>query len=789
MEKISKWLFGTREYRVLLLGDDFSGKTTFLHRLAFDSVPANPLPTEAFNVETVIYPAHTSWVLWEFRASRRNFPLIYRELTPWNLVLWLHDCTENGEGILDSLRQVADEMVRRGCRFLWVGLNKQDDASVDAKTVTDARELYQQALEKYKGSITWMIFTHKLSGKTGEGVVEVLDELHSTVRRVKLEEAPKHTRETSPGPSQEAPVEELSLEQLQRRLEQHIRNDTLDPDAFWKAFTAGNLQEWNHYTHLRAAYFLILASQRKSDIYALGEEIACALNSLREQSSPKLAASMPALFSVTLSTFWTVKLQRAITLHRNHSMSIDLPSRNDFAQVLRRCPSLINPQLWNAHWSHDPTPSGVGRRYKDTFRDPNRIPLDIHTEYLVDPALIAIPTSDGSTRPLRYAFNIMQHLRRTHTAPGRIIPEALSALQHALIRSRLHDSSPSPQTPPCSRSASQSTAAARVPSYSETQAYFWMQIVDAALQSLRGPTSPVRPEDISFADFQAIFGIDAGYWREFYSEKLWEGVLSRARYVMPDRRPVPVLIMFDEGKARGVLKGVGGIRSEQQKEERDEAWVVLPASMEERVFHVRMLQQQLGEEGEREMQSSAMTSHGHLLFHLYTAFTKNDEAEEGESLSGSRSRLHERARKLFSELTSPTVAGATQRDFWIQQVGVAVSHSLGFSAITTSSSAGSGYSGRGGLVSTFSEFITRNAYLVFENLWAVYYSRQVWDGAEAREGIVAPDRRRMARIVQETGEEGEEQRKGQGQGYGHGHGQGEGDSEEWVQVKTELHSE
>ncbi|KAL2816561.1 hypothetical protein BJX63DRAFT_139192 [Aspergillus granulosus] len=715
MNAISRWLFGTREYRVHLLGHDACGKTSLLRRLAFNSVPEDLIPTEFFEVETVTYPANHSWVIWEMRTTRRNLPLIYRGFNPYTLVLWLHDCTRNDEGLPDTFEQVADEMVRRGCRFLWVGLNKQDDSSVNEKIVQEARQMYGKALLKYKGDLTWKIFPHKLSGKTGEGTIELLDEFHDTVRKVNLMEWNKVTQEMiTPNPQlpqEPRPEEDLSTEQLHTRLQEHIQQDALDADAFWTGFLKGELPKWNHYTHLRAVYFLILNSERKGDVWKLGEDVAAALTGFKIKA-PKLLDAMPPRFSVTLSTFWTLQLQRTIQAYRKYTMSPDLPSCGEFNEVLRHSPFLMNQHLWVAHYSYDPDKRRPA--WPDRFSAPDLRRLDMQTEYLADPATLPVPSS-GPDKLLRYAYGVMQYVRKTGTQCGVAVEDALVALQQAIIRSRRYDET--------------------VPSYSETQAYFWIQIVDAALRSLDGARKekPIETDGMSFGAFQQIFAIDPESWKQYYTKKVWEGTGSRSRFVMPDRRPLPSVIAFDEERARRMVL----------LDRSNDLKPPLPPSIEERLFRFRMLRQEIADEDQ--LSTPSITSHGHLIFYLYTAFTKQDNDNDGKPKT-----LAQRARILFSELSGPMVAGATQRNFWIQQVGVAMSHSMALPVSGTDHS-------------TLAEFITSNAHLVFDNLPAVYYGPAVWNSAEARERIVAADRRRMGQIV-ELGEESE--------------------GEDWVHVKT-----
>jgi GTPase SAR1 family protein len=73
-EALTKWLFGAKSYRVLLLGDDSSGKTTLVHRLAFNSVPEDPIQTRHFEVETATYPANYDWSIWDTRSMSLPTP-------------------------------------------------------------------------------------------------------------------------------------------------------------------------------------------------------------------------------------------------------------------------------------------------------------------------------------------------------------------------------------------------------------------------------------------------------------------------------------------------------------------------------------------------------------------------------------------------------------------------------------------------------------------------------------------------------------------------------------------
>ncbi|PCG94262.1 Small GTPase superfamily, ARF/SAR type [Penicillium occitanis (nom. inval.)] len=683
MDELSKWIFGKKYHRILLLGEDSCGKTTFLHRLKFGEIrEQEPLPTRDLDIETMNYPATYEWSIWKFRV--RCWPLILRELAPHTLVLWLHDCSTK-EWPPWKFRGLLEQMVERGCRYIWVGLNKQDSPDVSGELIQEARRKYEEEFAKYKDDLSWKVLTHKLSPKTGVGVSEVLEDIYQAVKRVNLEPAKEGKRDKKTTVISDSTDEILTTEQLQHQIEKNITGDTFDPGAFWTSFLKGDLPAWTHYTYLKALYFVILESAKKKPYYKIAEDFIIHLNRLRK-ISPQLFSSsetprayVDAQFSRCLVTFWTLQLLHGIRDYRMHIMSVDLPSREEFPQILRYSPSLMNTYLWKSFYSFNPA-----SRSRDVWSIPNLRHLPTQTDYLRDPATVP-RRYEGPDKLIRYAFAVMQYVRNTGAARGRVVTLALVTLQQATMRARTVDST--------------------VEMYSETQAYFWIQIVHAALRSLDDEKGPVDTSEMSFEAFQETFHLKPTDWKGHYSKKVWNSVAARSQFVMPDLKPLPNVIA-----------------SLPSKETRQVQEVIpeLP-SAEELIFRARMACEELTPT----LQSLGppVLSHAHLLFYLHKRFTQ--DAEEAI-----RKRLKSRARELFSEITGPIVAGATHRNFWIQQVAVAVSNS----------DIGMGHS-------TFPEFITSNPHLVFEGLHGIYYGPGAWTSADAGEKILVPDRRRMEAIV------------------------------------------
>merc|ERR1719323_1523103 len=68
---LSKW--GNKEYRILMVGLDASGKTTILYKLHLGEV-INSVPTIGFNVETVEYK-NITFTLWDVGGQDKIRPL------------------------------------------------------------------------------------------------------------------------------------------------------------------------------------------------------------------------------------------------------------------------------------------------------------------------------------------------------------------------------------------------------------------------------------------------------------------------------------------------------------------------------------------------------------------------------------------------------------------------------------------------------------------------------------------------------------------------------------------
>ncbi|KAL4876392.1 hypothetical protein BJY04DRAFT_223179 [Aspergillus karnatakaensis] len=735
MDRLTKWLFGTKSYFVLVLGEDSAGKSTFIERLKHDSVTEDPAPTHLFNHAEVQYPSCTEWQLWEFKSLFDSFfflpnlflysgslfegdglltpgiaakhqigPLVRKQFTPEALVLWLHDCT-GYVGPLSLFKSLLREMIQGGTRYIWVALNKQDAAGVNRAKIDKIRMAYQEVFIEILGDTEtrWDILTHRLSPKTGEGVIDVLDEMHSVVRNVDL--VPNETNHPTPSEEIREVMKEVAMDDLQARIKQEISGDTLDADEFWKLFQAGELQSWNHYAYLKILYLVTLDSPRKN-ASEVSEDLLARMNWLRHCHQHRFKAEdfqqgkiADGFFAPYLTAFWVLQIQIAIRHYRRQSMMVDLPSRDDFHPVLQHSPTLMNSELWKTYYSdngwHKP------KDMQSHLSIHRGIPeLSLCTHFRTDPAII--PESDKTPeRLMRYAFFVWRHVDRTGARRGEIVAQALQILQRTTIQLRTTD--PSSEV------------------YSETQVSFWIQMVQAALSSLdehedvseKQRSHGSYPANLTFDGFQETFGLEATAWKTYYSKKSWNSVGARLRFIAPDIRPLP-----------NVIAPIAKINTRLSQS--PDVTVRLP-SIEELSFRAAMVVQETADP-KYSCSSAPICNHAHLLHYLYHELA-SEVADYSNPLT-----IGQRAQILFTETSGALVDAATHRNFWIQQVGVAMADAV---------------IDRGG--STFAEFLSSNLGLVCEDLPGVFYRPGTWAraaDATQREKIVAPDRRRLMTIFE-----------------------------------------
>jgi ubiquitin carboxyl-terminal hydrolase L3 len=396
--------------------------------------------------------------------------------------------------------------------------------------------------------------------------------------------------------------------------------------------------------------------------------------------------------------FWMHFLDLAINSYtgRNHlDQSVCFA---DFEKVLLSFPSLMNASLWEIYYS-----KGLmfSEQSKDYWRLPDLKPL---------PMLTASPTPQkgktsigiteaNSDRMLRFAFTVVQkHLTSPNTRRGFIIKHALSSLQSTTQRVRASNPTIAP--------------------YSETQAYFWIQVVHAAFASIdaisieNSGKSPISASQLSYTNFQSLYSISPTLWREHYSKKRWASIEARIAFTTPDLKPLP---NFIKPKSTGLTHIC--FNGEMERKPLNIS-PELP-SAEELAF----LSSLINEEARTIPRPipSEITSHAHLLLLLYERSVQFKSNGPDEKVSQPRSTI-------IDQLSGYHADSTTRITFWYEMVMKAVSKVEEDEPSSHDS---------------FDGFLRSNQHLAYEDLPFCYYSQELWDSRKTTNIFLAPDRRSL----------------------------------------------
>lgn len=159
-------------------------------------------------------------------------------------------------------------------------------------------------------------------------------------------------------------------------------------------------------------------------------------------------------------------------------------------------------------------------------------------------SVILNDSRQGGSRPVQMTFKNQAVMRCAYDIVQTHISQCITrrdglGVQHALA---------SFQT----RTMRERASNAATPPYSETQAYFWIQLFHEALSSdmLRSPLpslekSTMLPQPLSllqFDQFILLFDFTPIEWRRYYTPKRWHSMEARSSFMSPDLKPLPNVI-------------------------------------------------------------------------------------------------------------------------------------------------------------------------------------------------------------------------------------------------------
>ncbi|EPS45430.1 hypothetical protein H072_603 [Dactylellina haptotyla CBS 200.50] len=525
----------------LVLGLDAAGKTTFLYKVALGEV-VTTIPTIGFNVETIKIGKHDV-AFWDVGGCDKIRPLVRHYFVPGMVILFMLDIhDERRSGALEELHfQVLEAVSNFGVAFVGIVFTKQDlPYNQEAK---EAAKFAVQTTMKTFRTVKWKIFDDNVSAVTGKGIQGVLDAVGEALDTWDPKSIPINPTDEAIKPPQPEVIP--TTEELLKRI-QGLRDTKATtyryPELYLSNMRSGKLGTWDHADHLFVASVILhkvlenpsqTTTPQQPVLVAVDEFLDC-LGSLLKEAPGKFRNTAHR----TLTTFWVHQVY--VALHRfQEPVSGRLSEWPDkFFAMLEKNPHLMNGSLWKDHYTKNyllspkgkdnllipdleplPTFEGLQRRNLSTGYDSKRLGED-----------------QAARRLKRWAYATLQTVKATNTRRGLVVKKALSDLQTETIRQRAKSSLVEP--------------------YSETQAYFWIQIVHAGMEGILKKSPDFDFTRISYETIEILypdaFGAD-DLWKEYYQEADWKGVKGRLGFILPKKGKIipnysPILEIHQDWK-------------------------------------------------------------------------------------------------------------------------------------------------------------------------------------------------------------------------------------------------
>jgi ubiquitin carboxyl-terminal hydrolase L3 len=442
----------------------------------------------------------------------------------------------------------------------------------------------------------------------------------------------------------------------------------------------------------------------------------------------------------TLTIFWLHQIYFLILSFRASYGSF--PEAKEFDAFLQTYPDLMYGRLWTSHYSKDLLFSPEA---KETWRLPDLEPLpqfmSLAEKEQIAPAEDGIKKSSGNASILkRFAYAILKTSKSRNRRRAAVINETLPVIQSHLVR--LRAKSPQAFEP-----------------YSETQAYFWIQMLHAAVESMPSG-SALDIGKLSFESFTILFPELLAHddvWTEHYSPARWNSIEARMQTILPDLKPLPnVLQAPDENRVKAA---VSSTLNEKYSAERDRSALYGRPSVEELFMEVRWaVKQTTNQTAVKDVfmevrwakdADSPPETHTELIRRVFDRLVAVD-AQSKEKVTNTLSTaawdavsfLHEGNRFTHAVLWSQMVLGAFTR--------MDASFHTQVTQCRTKLDAPGRDTERTQL---FSRFLSGSPELCWDGLWRLYYSDEVWRSADAGRMYILPDKRKIPAYVDERNAE------------------------------------
>ncbi|KAG0126849.1 ADP-ribosylation factor family-domain-containing protein [Tuber indicum] len=698
--------------RCLITGLDASGKTALLYRMKLGEKVVT-IPTIGFNCEDVPR-GKDSITFWDIGGCGSIRPLIRHYMAPGHSVLFLvntSECIRDAERYKDTIDELTAQVtgsVRGGVVFILVAFSKQD-------LLTEAQHIQETAVKQHvretmdallpvgaqKGLFS--VMSAGFSSDEGSGVEELLDALMAGVKR-------NNVNPTIPEPGS-------TVEPVHKPITEHANDPYvgLAPERFFGMMESASFPLWDHRSHVRGGFYVLIKGLGSG--LSLWDAVEDFLNILEKMLATDTARAQVEgterkfrnTVHRTMTTFYLHSIYLSILKFMEFRNPPRIPEHTDFEAFIQ-LNTHLSSSLWTIYYSRDLMFSPPA---KESWRLPDLKPLP--TYFRSSGQMPLFPSShipsDLNKHYKIFALSTLKRTKTTKSRRGKVIADALEALNHHIIRWRVRDPTVGP--------------------YSTTKAYFYIQIFHAAIEGLGTSVDITR---LSYDAFALAFPdlVQGNIWREYYKEKVWESIQARAEFVPPGIKPLPNIIPLVDITAAAAREvhnqAAGKVIADDIELMLAEHWVL--SDMQDLSLMLR--------------------SHGGMIWWYFSALWAVIRSQSSSHISSSpspntaaptSSSLGAATRLLVKDelLRNESPRGVTEKTFWAQ---VMLQRIAGFKITVRD-----GLWDRNICLADARRFLAENREIVDENLWMEYYSAESWWSADAAAMFLPPDLKDLGGVV------------------------------------------
>ncbi|KAJ2915286.1 hypothetical protein MD484_g5142, partial [Candolleomyces efflorescens] len=355
--------------RVVIAGLDYGGKTTLLYLLKTGEI-VTTIPSLGFNVEVVDAPTSTSGgnkkplklEAWDIGTGCGGSSIIVGMLRHYmqlaKALIWVVDSSDE-ERLVQSV-EVLDRVLADADR---------DPANKSDLPKAVALDKIRVAFSRVLAGRISSIYATALTTTPPTGLTEAFDWLSLAIEIAKtakkgqvpaISSSPEKSVTTGGSNTVTNPRDPSILAKKLGEWLQRTESDSL-PEEFIHQFNEFKLPSWDHYTHIRLAYLILVAHGRQKGKDLLFEGLANYISNANKSTETNTRT-----FHVTMTYFWiqvvhfgirnvpeSLAPASSLGSQVDPALPASYPSSAEFFRFLLVNPHLVDGSLWSDYYTKE----------------------------------------------------------------------------------------------------------------------------------------------------------------------------------------------------------------------------------------------------------------------------------------------------------------------------------------------------------------------------------------------------------------------------------------------------